>query len=50
MSSMRNNIIQDNLEIALESLVLIKKRFVKLKSADDFVSSELQQTIEKIIA
>jgi len=37
---MLDDIIQDNLQIILESIVLIGNRFFKINSADDFVSSE----------
>ena len=36
---MLDDIIRDNLQIILESIVLIEKRFSKINSADDFVSS-----------
>ena len=37
---MREDIIQDNLQIIMESIVLIENRFSKINSADDLVSSE----------
>ncbi len=37
---MREDIIQDNLQIIMESIVLIENRFFKINSADDLVSSE----------
>lgn len=37
---MRDIIIKDNLEIVLESLALIRKRFAKLKTSHDFTSSD----------
>ncbi len=37
---MRDDIIRDNLQIILESIVLIENRFSKINSADDLVSSE----------
>ena len=37
---MLDDIIQDNLQIILESIVLIGNRFFKINSADDLVSSE----------
>jgi len=40
MLFMRDILIKDNLELALESLVLIKKRFVNLKTPHDLVSSD----------
>ncbi len=36
---MRDDIIRDNLQIILESIVLIENRFSKINSADDLVSS-----------
>ena len=36
---MRDDIIRDNLQIILESMVLIDNRFSKINSADDLVSS-----------
>ena len=36
---MFDDIIKDNLQIILESIVLIEGRFSKINSADDFVSS-----------
>ncbi len=36
---MLDDIIQDNLQIILESIVLIENRFFKINSADDLVSS-----------
>jgi len=37
---MLNGMISDNLQIILESIVLIENRFFKINSADDLVSSE----------
>ena len=37
---MFDDIVRDNLQFIVESLVLIEKRFSKLNNADDFVSSE----------
>ena len=37
---MLNDIIRDNLQIIMESIVLIENRFFKINSADDLVSSE----------
>ena len=36
---MLDDIIRDNLQIILESIILIENRFSKINSADDFVSS-----------
>ena len=36
---MLDDIIRDNLQIILESIILIESRFSKINSADDFVSS-----------
>jgi uncharacterized protein with HEPN domain len=36
---MRDDIIRDNLQIILESIVLIENRFSKINSADDLISS-----------
>ena len=36
---MLDNIIRDNLQIILESIILIENRFSKINSADDLVSS-----------
>jgi uncharacterized protein with HEPN domain len=37
---MLDEIIRDNLQVILESIVLIESRFSKINSADDLVSSE----------
>ena len=37
---MLDDIIRDNLQVILESIVLIENRFSKINSADDLVSSE----------
>ncbi len=37
---MLNGLIRDNLQIILESIVLIEHRFSKINSAEDLVSSE----------
>ena len=36
---MRDDIIRDNLQIILESIVLIENRFLKINAVDDLVSS-----------
>jgi uncharacterized protein with HEPN domain len=37
---MLDDIISENFRIIVESIELIEKRFIKIESADDFVSSE----------
>ena len=36
---MLNNIVSDNLELILESIVLIEKRFSTIDAPDEFISS-----------
>jgi hypothetical protein len=36
---MHDDIIRDNLQVILESIVLIENRFFKINTADDLVSS-----------
>ena len=37
---MYNKFIQENLFLIMDSLILIEKRFLKIKEAEDFVSNE----------